>query len=94
MNQDICIRLFRVGEEGGLFDYTEEYALDTFAGVVPSIGDQFINPGVEVGLDRFESTNREILKVVGRVFNIGDNGNYVGLIVDARQGQPEDQVFI
>jgi hypothetical protein len=83
-----------MNDNGEVIDSTEEYSLDKFAGVVPSIGDKFIDPGVEVGLDRSDPVNREIFTVIGRMFNIGDNGSYVGLIVDRRMGGPQDQVFI
>jgi hypothetical protein len=94
MTNAITIRVFHRNADGVVFDFAHEYSLDYFAGTIPVVGDQILSPEVPVDWDRDEPTNREILTVVGRMFNIGDNGSYVGLIVDARPGRPEDQAFI
>jgi hypothetical protein len=71
-------------EGGTIEDGKRDCSLAEFAGVLPSIGDQLLDPGVLSGLARDELRNRRLLTVVGRVFNPHDNQDCVALIVEER----------
>lgn len=79
---DIMI-YFRAGA-GELTLDDQAYSSDEFAGMVPSIGDRILYPMVEKGADRRMRGNRQMLEVVGRVFNPRDRETYVALIVEER----------
>ena len=87
------IRILHRDQSGKVFDGSVDFGLEDFAGQVPGIGDMILNPGVPVGKDRHDPRNREIWTVVGRVFNPRDNGEYVSLIVESREGTLEDEAF-
>jgi hypothetical protein len=82
----ICIR----GSDGQIADAQLDCLLSDFAGVLPSIGDSYLAPGVLQGKDRSLPSNRQIWTVVGRMFNPRDNANYVALIVEERAPNPEE----
>lgn len=87
------IRILHRDLSGKVFDGSVDFGLEDFAGQVPGIGDMILNPGVPVGTDRHDPRNREIWTVVGRVFNPRDNGEYVSLIVESRDGTLADEAF-
>ncbi|MGQ0590407.1 MAG: hypothetical protein ACT4N8_12910 [Sphingosinicella sp.] len=88
------IRILHRDPNGAIFDGGEDFAPEHFAGQVPMIGDMIVNPGVLQGQDRQLPQNRQIWKVVGRVFNPRDNEDYVSLIVESRDGNLADEAFL
>lgn len=81
---ELTIRLHFQREGGAIEDAEHDFRLAEFAGILPSIGDQILYPGVRSGLARDELGNRRLLTVVGRVFNPRDLKDYVALIVEER----------
>ena len=90
-DNDITIRILHRLPDGILEDGGGDFDLASFAGVVPMIGDQILDPGVIQGRDRRDPMNREMWTVVGRVFNSKDNAAFVALIVEARPPRPEER---
>ena len=80
--------------DGSIVDGQVEYEPIDFAGVVPSIGDTVLDPGVAAGLERGEPQNRQVWTVVGRVFNPKDRSDCVALIVETRDGNAADEAFL
>jgi hypothetical protein len=87
---DVTIRIYYQHPDGRTEDGSLDFELKDFAGYLPAIGDTILNPGVTSGRDRTEPQNREIWKVVGRVFNPRDMASYVVLIVEERKGTDAD----
>lgn len=81
---ETTIRLLYRRGDGTIEDGQRDCSLAEFAGVMPTIGDQILDPGVLSGLARSELRNRRLLTVVGRVFNSRDNHDYVALLVEER----------
>ncbi|MEP9372564.1 hypothetical protein [Mesorhizobium sp. KR1-2] len=81
---DVTIRIYFRSPDGAVEDGQHDFDFSSFGGVLPSIGDCILNPGVIHGRDRREPANREIWTVVGRVFNPKDNEDYIALIVEER----------
>lgn len=76
------IRLYQ-RRNGTLEDLSEEYDLEDFGGVVPSIGDHIVDPGANrATISREDPSNRTILKVVDRFFWPRDNKGYVALVIE------------
>lgn len=88
------IRILHRDPAGKVFDGGIEYGPEHFAGQVPAIGDMIVDPGVLQGLDRDDPQNRQIWKVVGRVFNPRDREDAVALIVESRDGNLADEAFL
>lgn len=86
---DTHIRVYFREADGMLVDSQQEFDIESFAGLVPGVGDMIVKPGVPQGLDRHEPSNREIWDVVGRVFNPRDMNDYVALIVEERVPNPQ-----
>ena len=84
MTEEVSIRFHYRNGDDVWQDGGQDYSLDEFAGVLPSIGDMILEPGVPQGRDRQDRKNRRLLTVVHRVFNARDLPNYVALIVDAQ----------
>jgi hypothetical protein len=84
---EISVRIYYREPDGRLVDGEQDFDLSSFAGILPSIGDWIIEPGVPQGSDRREPSNRIIWTVVGRVFNPRDLEDYVALIVEERRPQ-------
>jgi hypothetical protein len=82
--KDAVIRILYRSKDGLIQDFQDEHDLSRFAGTIPIIGDQILDPGVVQGKSRYELQNRRLLSVVGRVFNPRDNENYIALIVEER----------
>lgn len=78
---EVIVRLYQQDAAGDWHDYQRDYGLEDFAGIVPSIGDKFLEPGVLQGLDRYQAVNRRLYTVVERFFNPRDLTNYVVLVV-------------
>ncbi len=91
---DITIGLHIRYEDGTIGDAEHAYSLADFAGVLPMIGDEILDPGVAAGQDRSLPENREFLTIVGRVFNALDRRNYVALICEGRVGTGEDETLV
>lgn len=91
---EITIRLLFHRADGTIEDAQQDYSLADFAGVLPTIGDQILDPGVVSGRKRDDLINRRVWTVVGRVFNPRDNANYVALIVDERIPTNADRAFV
>lgn len=87
---DLVVRLHYRTPDGRIEDAKADYELTLFAGVLPNIGDQILDPGVPAGQNRHDPKNRELLTVVGRVFNPRDHESYVALICESR-GLQEDE---
>jgi hypothetical protein len=81
---ETIVRLHYKMADGTIMDAANEYELSDFAGVLPSVGDQMLDPGVRAAKDRARPKNRELLTIVSRVFNPRDNKNYVALICESR----------
>lgn len=87
---DVTIRIYFRDGAGKIEDGQQDYSLSDFAGVLPTRGDTIVNPGVVQGLDRQTPENREVWKVVDRIFNPRDLANYVVLVVEKRKGAEAD----
>ena len=87
---DVTVRIYYRDASGYTEDAQLDMSLDDFGGVMPAIGDTILNPGVAAGLDRSQPENREVWKVVERVFNPRDNKDYVTLVVEYRPGTSTD----
>jgi hypothetical protein len=88
------IRILYREPDGKIVDGQHDFGPENFAGQVPTIGDEIVNPGVIQGQDRRLPQNRQIWTVVGRVFNSKDNEDYVSLIVAARDGTSADEAYL
>ncbi|CCM76266.1 hypothetical protein [Rhizobium mesoamericanum] len=88
--KDITIRVCFRDASGAITDGQQDFELTDFAGFLPAIGDQVLEPGVLQGLDRHKPENRTVWTVVGRVFNPKDLPNYVCLVVETRTGSEAD----
>jgi len=87
---DVHIRIYFRGADGTLEDSQQEFGVESFAGVIPAVGDMIVDPGVLQGLNRHELTNRRVWDVVGRVFNPRDMDDYIALIVEERVPSPQE----
>lgn len=87
---EINVRIYVRSEDGSVADDEETFGLETFAGVLPSIGDTILDPGVFAHLDRTLPESRTVWKVVDRVFNPRDLANYVVLVVEERSATRQD----
>ena len=81
---DVHIRIYFREPDGKLEDSQQEFGIESFAGVIPAIGDMIVDPGVLQGLNRHDPKNRRVWDVVGRVFNPRDMADYVALVVEER----------
>ncbi|WP_226638625.1 hypothetical protein [Novosphingobium profundi] len=81
---DVHIRIYFRESDGTLEDSQQEFDIESFAGVIPAIGDMIVDPGVLQGLNRHDPKNRRVWDVVGRVFNPRDMVGYVALVVEER----------
>jgi len=81
---DVHIRIYFREPDGTLEDSQQEFGIESFAGVIPAIGDMIVDPGVLQGLNRHDPKNRRVWDVVGRVFNPRDMADYVALVVEER----------
>ena len=91
---DLTIRICFRRKMGEIEDGQEDFGLSTFGGVLPSIGDTILDPGVAQGLDRQDPANRRMWTVLGRIFNPRDLENYVALIVDEHTPTKEERAFV
>jgi hypothetical protein len=66
---DVHIRIYFRETDGTLEDSQQDFGVESFAGVIPAVGDMIVDPGVLQGLNRHEPTNRRVWDVAGRVFN-------------------------
>ena len=87
---DVTIRIYFRDQAGMVEDGSQDYSLTDFAGFLPAIGDTIVDPGVLQGLDRTEPQNRDVWKVVDRIFNPRDMADYVVLVVEERKGTEAD----
>lgn len=87
---DVTIRIYFRHADGMVEDGSIDFAPEQFGGTIPAIGDTILSPGVLQGLDREQPENREVWKVVERVFNPRDLKNYVVLVVEERAGSSAD----
>jgi hypothetical protein len=87
---DIHIRIYFREPDGTIADSQQEFDVVSFAGIVPSIGDMIVNPGVLQGLNRHDPGNREVWTVVGRIFNPRDMDDYIALVVEQRTPDPRE----
>ncbi|PKP93555.1 MAG: hypothetical protein CVT77_05350 [Alphaproteobacteria bacterium HGW-Alphaproteobacteria-16] len=84
------MRIYFRATDGTLEDSQQEFGVESFAGVIPAIGDMIVDPGVLQGLNRHEPTNRSVWDVVGRVFNPRDMADYIALVVEERVPNPHE----
>ena len=82
MGKELTIRLFSIDGEGVWQDEQHDYELENFGGHLPAVGDIILEEGVLSGLDRNDPKNRRLMTVKHRVFNAGDNPDYIALVVD------------
>lgn len=75
-------------------DAVFDMSLGDLGGILPSVGDCILNPGVRQGLNRNDPANREMWEVRKRVFNPRDMPDYIALVVQARPLHPEEEDFI
>lgn len=94
ITNDVTIRIHYRLADGSIEDAVQDYGLEHFGGILPSIGDVILEPGVAAGLDRRAPENRTIWTVVGRGFNPRDNHDYVALVVETRTGTAKDAWLI
>lgn len=87
---DARIRIYFREADGTLEDSQQEFGIESFAGLIPAIGDMVVDPGVPQGLNRHDPKNRRVWDVVGRVFNPRDMEGYVALIVKERVPDPHE----
>jgi hypothetical protein len=87
---ETTIRILQRDKGGYIEDLVEDFSTYDFAGIIPSVGDRILNPGVAGGLERDNPKNRTLWIVVERFFNLKDNRNYVGLVVEERPLAPEE----
>jgi hypothetical protein len=87
---DVTIRIHYRRVDGRVEDGGQDFGLEQFAGYLPAVGDTILDPGVAQGLERNRPENRDVWKVVDRVFNPRDLENYVVLVVDERKGTRAD----
>lgn len=90
----VHIRIYFRHADGTLEDIQQEFGVESFAGVIPAIGDMIVDPGVRQGLNRHEPTNRRVWDVVGRVFNPRDMVDYIALVVEERVPNPHEYSVI
>ena len=88
------IRIFFRDGKGDFEDGRPGYESSAFGGVLPSIGDMILDPGVRGGLDRKVGANRLFLTVVGRVFYPSEEGRCVALIVEERTPTKKEQALL
>ena len=91
---DVPIKIYIRTADGSLEDSQQEFGVESFAGVVPAIGDMIVDPGGLEGLNRHELTNRRVWDVVGRVFNSRDMPDYIALVVEGRVPNPHEYSVI
>lgn len=92
---DVTIRLHYLRSDGSIEDAQEDYGLESFAGMLPAIGDDILAPGVPSGRDRSDPDNRVVWTVARRIFNARDLENYVALVVEQRSaGGPQDAALV
>lgn len=91
---DTVIRLHYRTASNKIEDAQQDFDLESFGGIVPSVGDMILDPGVAVGKDRNDRNNRRMLTVVQRVFNPRDNQNYIALIVTERKPNLDEDALI
>jgi hypothetical protein len=87
---DAHIRIYFRESDGTLVDSQQEFDGESFAGVIPAIGDMIVDPGVPQGLNRHDPKNRRVWNVIGRVLNPRDMEDYVALIVEERVPNPHE----
>lgn len=92
--KDVTIRFYHRDDKGKLHDDCEDFGLDQFAGIIPSVGDKILRDGVPSGLDRKVTANREILTVTDRYFNPRDNENYVALVVSTSRATAQEEDLV
>ena len=88
MTESVRIKVF-VESGGHLVEVDQEYGLSE-VGLVPQIGDLFVNPGVVEGRDRKDPRNREVGTVTKRYIQPqrGPSGEtYICIVVDTRPGE-------
>jgi len=91
---DVHIRIYFRNADGTLEDSQQEFGVESFAGVVPAIGDMIVDPAVVQGLNRHEPTNRSVWDVVGRVLNPRDMDDHIALVVEERAPNPHEYSVI
>jgi hypothetical protein len=84
------LRLYHRHHDGKIVDAGHDMTLSDFAGVLPSIGDWILQPGVRQGLDQLDPKSRNIWVVVHRMFNPRDMENGIALIVENRKPTPNE----
>jgi hypothetical protein len=87
---ETTIRIYFRDAAGHTEDGKLDMSLKDFGGVVPSLGDTILNPGVPTSLDRQDPTSRDVWTVVERVFNPRDQQDYIALVVTYRGGTLTD----
>lgn len=94
----IAVRILVEDDEGTISDTNQEYDLEDF-GILPSVGDLIVDPGVIAGRDRRSPENRKIMRVEKRYFqpeSCNKDGtrdlNYVNLVVRIRQAHEAERL--
>lgn len=93
MSQSAVIICFR-NSDGKIVPDDGSYELSEFAGIVPSIGDRILEPGIRNGLDRHQLVNRRIWTVVDRYFYARDTAGQVALVVEERVPDESEAALI
>ena len=91
VSESVRIKIF-VESNGRYEEADEEYGLSEI-GLVPQVGDLFVNPGVVEGRDRNDPRNREVGTVTKRYVHPmrgPSNETYICLVLDTRPGQENE----
>lgn len=91
---DVTIRIHIRQSDGEIVDTQSDFGLPDFGGVLPSVGDTILDPGVVQGRDRRDPFNRGIWTVVDRMFNPRDLKDYIALIVEVRGPKPGEHSLL
>lgn len=101
---EVWIRIFFRASDGTETNGKEDYSPADFGGIIPAIGDQILSPWFKRKGEAHDPSNREVLKVVDRIFKPGAPERNkpekpkegvklvtnIVLIVESRQGEKED----
>lgn len=79
---DVNIRTDFRETDRTLVNKRQEFGVESFAGVIPAVGNKVVDRGVLKRLNRREPKSRRMWNIVGRVFNPRDIHDCVELIVE------------
>lgn len=88
------VRIYIRKADGKLEDTSEAYEVSNFGGIIPTVGDKFLNPWTSEQTTRNDPGNREIYTVLERVFNPRDLKDYVVLICSVSPCDENDRELL